>query len=526
MGKKHLPDEIDELFGEAPVGLCYLDVETRFVYINNWLAAINGLTVDEHLGKPIDQVLPAVAAGVEGQLRHVLRTGEPIIDGEIAATTPAHPEEVRTYQHNYFPRRDEDGTVVGVSCFVQDITLRRQAEAELRKANDELEQRVEERTRELKERHEQLRRSQKMEAVGRLAGGIAHDFNNVLTVIRGSVDLISSAGEAHPSLKEDLDRIEKAAERASGLTRQLLAFARKQVLEPRVVDLNELILDVSDMLARLISEDIEMSVTADPEPQPVEVDVGQLEQVIVNLATNARDAMPSGGKLTIKVEGTELTEEDVKKLGILNAGRYAVLSVTDTGIGMDEDTRERLFEPFFSTKEEGKGAGLGLATSYGIVEQSGGHIVVDSSPGKGSCFRVYLPRAVAMPTPDADPPEAAPLPGSEKILLVEDEAEVRRVIRKVLQQSGHEVLDTGDPELALTMADPSIDLLVTDEVMPKLHGRELAARLRQAFPNLKVLVMSGYAEDIATGESKGENFLSKPFSNATLVRKVREVLDR
>ena len=377
-----------------------------------------------------------------------------------------------------------------------------------------------------------MRQTQKMEAVGRLAGGIAHDFNNLLTAILGSVDFLRRAlGPEHPEHAET-EEIQKAAVRAADLTRQLLAFSRQQVLAPKVLELDALVTNLEKMLRRLIGEDVELRFAPKAARAAVRADPGQLEQVIVNLVVNARDAMPRGGKLTIETATVDLDATYAWEHGTVEPGRYVMLAVTDTGVGIDRAARARLFEPFFTTKEFGKGTGLGLATVYGIVKQSGGYIWVYSEPGQGATFKVYLPRV----EPGGEPLAARPSParalgGTETILLAEDEAAVRNLARRVLEKHGYKLLlaATGRDgvQLATQHAGP-IDLLVTDVVMPEMGGRELAQRLAALQPGLKVLYLSGYTDDMIVRHGvleAGVAFLQKPFTPDTLLRKIREVLD-
>ncbi len=378
----------------------------------------------------------------------------------------------------------------------------------------------------------QLRQVQKMEAIGRLAGGIAHDFNNLLTVINGYSTLVASRLGQDDAARQNVEEIRKAGERASALTRQLLAFSRRQVLQPRVLDLNEIINGTASMLRRLISEDIDLVVHLDPALGRVRADASQIEQVILNLAVNARDAMPRGGKLTLETLNVEIDEAYAR--GHLGArpGHYVMLRVSDTGVGMDAETRARLFEPFFTTKEQGKGTGLGLATVYGIVKQSAGNIWVDSEPERGATFKILLPR-VQDEVEKAAPETAAPAPpeGKETILLVEDEPVVRELCSEVLAQHGYTVLAAGDSEEARRLCESrrgDIDLLLTDVVMPRMGGHELAQRLASLCPQMRVLLMSGYSADANRNGGVLDPdlaFLQKPFTPDVLARKVREVLD-
>jgi two-component system, cell cycle sensor histidine kinase and response regulator CckA len=385
---------------------------------------------------------------------------------------------------------------------------------------------------EQKKLEEQLRQAQKMEAVGRLAGGVAHDFNNLLTAILGNTQLLRrDLGESHPS-RADVEEIRKAADRAAGLTRQLLAYSRRQVLQPRVLDLNGVVREMERLLDRLIGEDVTLVTRLATPLGRVRADPGQVEQVVVNLAVNARDAMPQGGVLTIETGDVELDAATVDHTGSA-VGPCVMLAVTDTGIGMDAETRAHLFEPFFTTKEVGKGTGLGLATVYGIVKQSGGAIAVYTEPGQGTTFRIYLPRVDADGAPlAAVRPAAAPPRGTETVLLVEDEVSVRHLANKLLQGAGYTVIAAADATTALALADAHpgpIHLLLTDVVMPRVSGPELAAELLARRPDARVLYMSGYPGDTVVQRgtlAPGVAFLQKPFTPDALERKVREVLEQ
>ena len=379
---------------------------------------------------------------------------------------------------------------------------------------------------------QQLRQAQKMEAVGRLAGGIAHDFNNVLTIISGYSGVMLDDSAVLEPLRGYLEVIHSAAGRAASLTRQLLAFSRQQVLAPRVLELNAVVVNIEKMLRLLAGEDIELVLSLRPDLWPIQADPGQLEQVLLNLAVNARDAMPQGGVLTIATQNVTTASASAETHLPLTPERYVVLTFSDTGVGMDAETQARIFEPFFTTKEKGKGTGLGLATVYGIVKQSGGYVWVNSEPGKGTTFRIYLPRSTdKIDEPGAQRTTLASEPGSETLLLVEDEEEVRALVRNVLQRKGYRILEAGRGEEAITLSEGyggEIDLLVTDVIMPQMSGRELARRLAALRPKIKVLYISGYAGHATWFESglgPGAAFLQKPFSPEMLVRKVREVLD-
>jgi PAS domain S-box-containing protein len=384
---------------------------------------------------------------------------------------------------------------------------------------------------EQKRLEEQLRQAQKMEAVGKLAGGVAHDFNNLLTVIKGYSELVLD-GALEADTRSHFERIKEAAGRAAALVSQLLAFSRQQVLQPRAFNINSLVLNMDTMLRRLIGEDIEIVTSTAPDLGPARADPGQIEQVIMNLAVNARDAMPNGGKLTLETANVELNGAFALEHPGAAPGRYAVLAVSDTGIGMDPQIRTRIFEPFFTTKEVGKGTGLGLSMVYGIVKQSGGYISVYSEPGKGSTVKIYLPRAdTPAEAAPFEPPAVGSIRGNETILLVEDDVEVRQLARIVLETCGYCVFMVDNPLKVSSVSEHytgPIHLLVTDVVMPGLSGPELARQLIDRWPAIKVLYMSGYTSEaiVHRGElASGTFFLSKPFTPSSLAAKVREVLD-
>ena len=396
---------------------------------------------------------------------------------------------------------------VGVQGIARDVTERKQLEV-------------------------QLRQSQKLEAVGQLAGGVAHDFNNLLTVILGASEMVLRRMDRSDPFYRNVEEIKKAGEHASSLTRQLLAFSRKQVLQPKVIDLNTIVADMGKMLLRLIGEDIELITDLKPSPARVKADPGQIEQVVMNLAVNARDAMPRGGTLIIKTSDVVMDDDLARRYVSIEPGPHIMLTVSDTGHGMDAETQARVFEPFFTTKESGKGTGLGLATVYGIVKQSGGNIWLHSEPGIGTTFKIYLPRIDNVPGSVEPVSEMHSVPeGNETLLLVEDEEQVRRIIKEILEKQGYRVLSAANGEEALKFAeDPrmQIHLLLTDVVMPQISGRELAERLLTIRPQLQVLYMSGYTDDAIVRHGLLEeslNFIQKPFDSISVARKVREVLD-
>jgi two-component system, cell cycle sensor histidine kinase and response regulator CckA len=377
-----------------------------------------------------------------------------------------------------------------------------------------------------------LRQAQKMEAIGLLAGGVAHDFNNLLTAIMGYGQLLQRGlGSDTPALQHT-EEILKAARRAASLTRQLLAFSRQQVLEPRVLDLNGVVSSLDSMLRRLIGEDIDLLSAPTADPCRVMADPGQLEQVLMNLAVNARDAMAGGGKLTIETATVDLDEGYARGRIDLEPGRYVMLAVSDTGCGMTPEVAARIFDPFFTTKEQGKGTGLGLAMVHGIIKQSGGHIETYTELGHGTTFKIYLPRVErAVESLDSRPSEMGPSEGSETVLLVEDEEAIRRVIRQSLELHGYAVIEAGDGSEAISICerrDQPIDVLITDVVMPMISGPELVHRTAAIRPELPVLFISGYTDRALVHQGlrrAGTAFLQKPFTPDVLARKVREILD-
>ena len=384
------------------------------------------------------------------------------------------------------------------------------------------------------ERHqleEQLRQAQKMEAVGRLAGGVAHDFNNLLMVIKGHTELLLNALPPSDHATRKIEQIDRAADRAASLTRQLLAFSRMQVLQPRVMNVNDVVEEMGKLIPRLIGEDIELVLRTAPDLGAIRADASQMEQIIMNLAVNARDAMPNGGRLLVETANAELDRAYSNARPVVEPGRYILLAVSDSGVGMDQETQARIFEPFFTTKEQGKGTGLGLSTVYGVVKQSGGFIWVYSELGKGTSFKIYLPRVDQPVEKGGVPQRLADAPrGTETVLLAEDEQDVRELAREFLESGGYTVIEANNGQEALRIAaehSGSIDLLVTDMVMPGMTGQQLAARLQQRHGWLGVIYMSGYSEHAATQAAQSVSnarLLTKPFSRNAILRAVREVL--
>lgn len=410
---------------------------------------------------------------------------------------------------------DKDGNPVAIEGILRDITGRKKAEQEMIALQ------------------EQFRQSQKMEAIGKLAGGVAHDFNNLLTIIKGYCQLSLPTIKEGDPLKENIEEVVKASDRAADLTRQLLAFSRRQIMEMRVLDLNHILRNLDKMLRRMIGEDVELKTLLADDLGKVKADPGQIEQVLMNLVVNARDAMPKGGKLTIETANIKLDEKYARNHIAVTPGDYVMIAVSDTGIGMSPEVRERVFEPFFTTKERGKGTGLGLSTVYGIVKQSDGNIWVYSEPGKGTTFKIYLPKVDEPAEELRVKVERPELPrGSETVLVVEDDEKVRKLSVKILEKHGYEVIGAGSGEEALEICrerKKPIHLVLTDVVMPGMDGRQLTKKLMEVCHGFKVLYMSGYTDNAITHHGvleRGLDFIQKPLSIEGLVRKVREVLDK
>jgi signal transduction histidine kinase/CheY-like chemotaxis protein len=414
---------------------------------------------------------------------------------------------------------------------VEDVTEAKRSEDAMKRSHIEMGRLMAKKTGELQKSEEQLRQAQKMEAIGRLAGSVAHDFNNLLTVMMGYSEILLSKKPADHPERAPLEQIRDAGKRASTLTRQLLAFSRKQVLQPQSVNLNTVVEQVDGMLRRLIGEDIELVIRLAPGLGMIYFDPGQIEQIIMNLAVNARDAMPRGGKLVLETANTELDETYVRDHPETTPGPHVMLAVTDTGVGMDAETRARIFEPFFTTKPAGRGTGLGLSTVYGIVKQSGGSIWVYSEPDRGTTFKIYIPRHDKPETP-ALPVSSSRIPvkGTETILVVEDDAGVRDLVCNVLRNEGYTILVTASPKEALEQSKSFqglIHLLLTDVVLPQMGGRQLAEALAALRPGLRVLYMSGYTDDAIAYHgilAPGVALLEKPIRPNALAEKVREVL--
>ena len=491
-------DELKTALGAMREGLQIVDREWRYVFLNDAAAAHGRRSREELLGRTMMECYPGIErADMFQVLDRCMRTGG---SAELENVFSYPDGATRTFELRV------EGCGVGVMVLSVDVTDRRKVE-------------------------EQLRHAQKMEAIGRLAGSVAHDFNNLLSVILTYADLILEGLRPLDPMRADLETIRAVGNKATVLTKQLLAFSRQQVLTPRILDLNEVLAGLDGMLRRLIGEDIELVTTYGSNLGRVKVDPGQIDQVVMNLAVNARDAMPSGGKLTIETSNVVLDQAYASMHVDVTSGAYVMLAISDTGIGMDKETQLRAFEPFFTTKDQGKGTGLGLATVFGIIKQSGGSIWVYSEPGNGSTFKIYLP--VCGDEDHVAPESAAPstLKGSETILLVEDQEEVRRAALQILRRYGYHVLEArsaGDALLICEKHPRQIHLLLTDVIMPKIGGSELAERLRVRRPGLRVLYMSGYTEHTIVNHGildSGINYLQKPFVPETLARRVREVLE-
>ena len=492
------------LFSHNPLPTWVFDCETlQFLQVNDAAIRQYGYTADEFANMKVLDIRPEEdRAGYVEQMRSLESAGH--------------------YQANW-KHKKKDGKIIDVDIISHRLDYAGR-HVRLVVAQD------------ISERHlleEQLRQAQKMEAVGRLAGGVAHDFNNLLMVIKGHTELLLNAPAPSEAFTRKIQNIDRAADRATSLTRQLLAFSRMQVLQPRIMNLNGIIEDMGKLLPRLIGEDISLMIRTTPDLGRIRADVSQMEQIIMNLAVNSRDAMPGGGRLIIETSNADLDESYNSSHPIVKPGRYVLLTVTDTGTGMDAETQAHIFEPFFTTKEQGKGTGLGLATVYGVVKQSGGFIWVYSELGKGTAFKIYLPRvdqpieSAAIAASFSEAPR-----GTETVLLAEDEQDVREVAREFLESGGYTVFEAKDGAEAIRIAtqeNGTIDLLVTDMVMPGMSGQELAGRLQRLRKDLRVIFMSGYSEHAAAEVSQADEnmkLLTKPFSRNAILRSVREALNQ
>jgi two-component system cell cycle sensor histidine kinase/response regulator CckA len=497
-------ERFHDLFENAKDILFTLDLEGRITSLNKSAEEVMGWSKGEVLQRNIKSLVAPEHFGLCGQMMRRIVNEEPLQHFEISMLRK---DGRRTLLEASARLIRSNGKKEGVQGIARDVTERRQLE-------------------------NMVRQSQKLEAIGRLSGGLAHDFNNLLCVISGHAEMLSERLEPTSTALKSVNQIKKAADSAASLTRQLLAFSRKQVFHPQTLDLNAIVVESEKLLGRLIGEHIEFFTALDPTLGKVRVDPVQIEQVLVNLILNARDAMPQGGKLTIETSNIDLEEKHESKRSLIPAGSYVMFAMTDTGCGMDEETQSRIFEPFYTTKELGKGTGLGLATVYGIVKQSGGFIWVYSEHGRGTTFKVYLPRVenpVTQVRPSKRQMEASK--GTETVLLVEDAEPLRVLIREFLKFNGYTVLEAENGNEAIRIAGAfggPIHLLLTDVVMPRMGGQQLAEKLMSIRPATKVLYMSGYPNDgIANSGvlSAGVVLLEKPFTREILSRRVRQVLD-
>lgn len=490
-------------------GVITTDVDERITRMNPAAEALTGWPENEAKGHPFDELVQFLDRRTNVAIEHptaqVLRQGGALRLTADAVLVARHGRHLPVTSSGA-PIRDAGGAVRGVVLVIRDMTEEHKLTAMLNQA-------------------------QKMEAIGRLAGSVAHDFNNLLTVISGYVTLALGSVAKDDALWEPLEEIRQAGERATALTRQLLAFSRKQVLHPTVVDLNTIVEQMHKMLLRLLGEDVDLVTKLTPSLHPVLCDPDQVAQIVMNLAVNARDAMPGGGKLTIETANVTLDDEYVRTHPAARPGPHVMIAVTDTGTGMDAETQARLFEPFFTTKEQGKGTGLGLATVYGIVKQSGGNIWVYSEPGYGTTFKIYFPQAAegALPIPPPAPQHAATR-GTGTILVVEDDARVRTLIQRILETDGYTVLATSGADDALALCreyDGEIHVLLTDVVLERTDGRELSRQALAIRPNLKVIFMSGYTDTVVVRHGvldPGVAFIEKPITPGLLLEKLRKYL--
>jgi PAS domain S-box-containing protein len=498
--------ELDACLASAPVGFALYDAAGRYRRVNASLAALHGVEAHAHTGRTPSEVNPALGSQLERHVRAALERGTQAVHVELSADPPRRGEPAPHWLASVFPIRTGKGESLGVGSVVTDLTA-------------------------YKELERQLLQAQKMEAVGRLAGGVAHDFNNILTAISGfSQFVLHDLDERREPARSDVEQLLAAAERGGALTKQLLAFSRQQVLRPRVLDLNAVVTSLGSMLARLIGTDIELSTRSAPGLSAVKADPSQMEQVIANLVVNARDAMPNGGTIMLETADVELDASYAAHHEGVVPGHYVMLAVTDSGTGMDAATRARVFDPFFTTKELGKGTGLGLSIVYGIVKQSGGNIEVYSEPGRGTSFKVYLPRCTDSVEEEARPVSSPAPNGRATVLLVDDDGQVSAAARRALERAGYVVLTASDGAHGLRVATGHggrIDLLITDLVMPGFGGRELARRVATVRPGMRVLYTSGYTAQAMNQQAileAGDAFLGKPFTPDALLQRVSEVL--
>lgn len=513
---RHVKDELQSkeqllhfILNNSPNVILVKNLNHQYVLINRLYEKLFNLQPGWILGRTDYDIFPReVAANCIEFDRQIMESGKAVT---YEMQVPLE-DGVHTYFENKFPLFNQEGQLYGIAAISTDITELKNTEESLRK------------------REAELRQSQKMEAVGRLAGGIAHDFNNLLTVILGYADLILLQLPENDALYSDVVGIKNEGERAALLVRQLLAFSRQSVLQPRVINLNEVIGSLTKLLKRLINEDVELITNLDANLGNIKADQSQLEQVIINLAVNARDAMFSGGKLILETSNVELSQDYADNHLYANPSQYIVLAVSDTGQGIPDELKTKIFEPFFTTKAQGQGTGLGLSTVYGIVKQSGGGIEVYSEPNKGTTFKIYLPLVNEQKTASIISPQTSSnLSGTETILLVEDDSSIRQLIAKILLSHGYRILEASRPKEALQICKDAIEpihLVLTDVVMPEMYGPDMVKQIQQTHPDTHIIYMSGYTQGALSSQNLLEaeaNLISKPFTSITVLSKIRSV---
>jgi PAS domain S-box-containing protein len=502
--------ELRQIYSSTPIGLGFLDENLRYLRVNDALAVFNGVPADQHPGRHISEILsPEIAAKVMPLLKEILSTGKPITDLEFQGPKTRNGEELRYVRASFYPV--QLGEIRGVHGIVEDITAEKKAQEELKAVEA------------------QLRYGFKMEAVGRLAGGIAHDFNNLLMVISNYTELLLQQVQDNPSHAKKLHAIAAASQRAALLTRQLLAFGRKQPMQARILEFDLLVQNLQQVLCSALRENVDLVLNLNAHGAHVRIDPSLLEQALMNLAANARDAMPQGGKLIIKTLLRRFEQEETHSLFTISPGEYVEISLIDSGCGISPELQTRIFDPFFTTKEQGRGSGLGLSMVYGIVKQSSGYIEVRSVEGEGTTFVIWLPTTTQVSVQPVAP-VAIPQKGSGTILLAEDESTLRQAICESLTELGYRVIEAADGLEALAAMErdrAQIDLLLTDAVMPNMGGLDLIQRVRSAHPEVKSILMSGYSNSdspTAIPGNEGLVFLQKPFAQAELAKAVRKVL--
>lgn len=504
--------ELQQIYASTPIGLGFLDENLRYLRVNDALAAFNGLPADQHPGRHISEILSAET--IEKLMPHlveVLTTQQPLTNVEFQGPRAPGSEELRHVRASFYPV--QLGELRGLHGVVEDITAEKKAQEELKRVET------------------QLRHAVKMEAVGRLAGGVAHDFNNLLMVISSYTELLLQQLEGETGHAKKLRAIAGAAQRAARLTRELLAFSRKQAMQVQVVEIDPLVQNFEHLLRGALREDIDFFLETDGKGARIKIDPSQFEHVLLNLTVNARDAMPNGGRFEIHTGLRKFDCEEMRSVFSIPPGEYVEISLSDSGCGMSPEAQTKIFDPFFSTKEQGQGTGLGLAMVYGIVKQSGGYIEVQSVENQGTSFRIWLPTTTALSSQVAVP-IARPCKGSGTILVVEDESALRQAISESLTALGYRVLEAADGVEALTIIERNgsvIDLVLTDAVMPNMGGLDLIQRVRASHPQIKTMLMSGYANSaspttISEEGGAGLIFLQKPFAQAELAKAVRQVL--